>query len=156
MRRLRCSSNRTTQRQELRHLTMYLIIPRMVRSFTDEPQTKNFGLVENKSWEKLTDEITQLNTSAPPGTTYRLLFLGRHGEGWHNVAEARFGTEAWDVSLPAPHQKACVSSTPSSPPAARPKPWSRASPFAMPSPPASPRRRVTTAARSIGVWRRAA
>lgn len=27
---------------------------------------------------------------------YKLLFLGRHGQGWHNVAEAFYGTPAWD------------------------------------------------------------
>lgn len=28
---------------------------------------------------------------------YKLLYLGRHGEGYHNVAEARYGTLAWDA-----------------------------------------------------------
>ncbi|KAJ5290284.1 uncharacterized protein N7443_010537 [Penicillium atrosanguineum] len=27
---------------------------------------------------------------------YKVLFLGRHGEGVHNVAERRYGTQAWD------------------------------------------------------------
>lgn len=38
-----------------------------------------------------------MNKQAPAGTSYRLLFLGRHGEGDHNVAEAFYGTKAWDV-----------------------------------------------------------
>ena len=25
-----------------------------------------------------------------------MLFLGRHGQGWHNVAESKYGTKAWD------------------------------------------------------------
>lgn len=25
-----------------------------------------------------------------------MLFLGRHGQGWHNVAESQYGTHAWD------------------------------------------------------------
>jgi hypothetical protein len=29
-----------------------------------------------------------------------VLFLGRHGEGVHNVAEKRYGTKAWDVRIP--------------------------------------------------------
>jgi broad specificity phosphatase PhoE len=29
-----------------------------------------------------------------------VLFLGRHGQGWHNVAEAKYGTKAWDVCFP--------------------------------------------------------
>ena len=28
--------------------------------------------------------------------------VGRHGEGYHNVAESFYGTEAWDVSYPLP------------------------------------------------------
>lgn len=29
----------------------------------------------------------------------KVLFLGRHGQGWHNVAEAKYGTHAWDVRV---------------------------------------------------------
>ena len=28
--------------------------------------------------------------------------VGRHGEGYHNVAESFYGTEAWDVSYSLP------------------------------------------------------
>lgn len=38
-----------------------------------------------------------LNKEAPTGTSYKVLFLGRHGDGDHNVAEAFYGTAAWDV-----------------------------------------------------------
>lgn len=31
-------------------------------------------------------------------THYKLFFLGRHGEGWHNAAETFYGTPAWNVS----------------------------------------------------------
>jgi broad specificity phosphatase PhoE len=34
--------------------------------------------------------------NAPHDVTYKLLYLGRHGEGEHNVAEAKYGTEKWD------------------------------------------------------------
>jgi hypothetical protein len=30
---------------------------------------------------------------------YKVLYMGRHGEGYHNVAEAFYGTPAWDVRL---------------------------------------------------------
>ena len=35
---------------------------------------------------------------------YKVLYLGRHGEGYHNVAESYYGTPAWNVSplLPVP------------------------------------------------------
>ncbi|KAL4954069.1 histidine phosphatase superfamily [Aspergillus filifer] len=73
--------------------------------------TSNFGLISrsypsdstspaspdpNTQWHRLSDYITHLNTSSPPSTSYKLLILGRHGQGLHNVAESRYGTELWD------------------------------------------------------------
>ncbi|KAF2157691.1 phosphoglycerate mutase family protein [Myriangium duriaei CBS 260.36] len=59
--------------------------------------TNNFGLVPPPSWPAFASRIDALNAAAPQGTSYRVLFLGRHGEGWHNVAESRYGTPAWDA-----------------------------------------------------------
>lgn len=42
-----------------------------------------------------------MNRNSHPDVSYRLLFLGRHGEGYHNVAEDEYGTEAWDVRFPS-------------------------------------------------------
>lgn len=53
-------------------------------------------------WQRFEHELGTLNAQAPTGTSYRLLFLGRHGEGVHNVAEAFYGTKAWDVRTLAP------------------------------------------------------
>jgi hypothetical protein len=39
-----------------------------------------------------------MNKRSLAGEQYKLLYFGRHGEGEHNVAEAKYGTEAWDVS----------------------------------------------------------
>jgi hypothetical protein len=33
------------------------------------------------------------------GIQYKVLFMGRHGEGWHNAAESFYGTPAWNVSI---------------------------------------------------------
>lgn len=58
----------------------------------------SFGLVDKSPlrWVKLRAKIFSLNLFAPRNTQYKLLFLGRHGEGWHNVAEAFYGTPAWN------------------------------------------------------------
>jgi broad specificity phosphatase PhoE len=37
-----------------------------------------------------------LTATAPKGTSYKVLVFGRHGEGWHNVEEARVGGKLWD------------------------------------------------------------
>ena len=69
----------------------------------------NFGLVDRSyesdnniitsnltQWQRFNSHLTILNRNAPERTTYRLLFLGRHGQGFHNVAEAYYGMENWD------------------------------------------------------------
>ncbi|ETN41469.1 uncharacterized protein HMPREF1541_03405 [Cyphellophora europaea CBS 101466] len=73
--------------------------------------TSNFGLVSRSyssdpsypsdkpdptQWELFFHHLDTLNADAPPSTTYRLLFLGRHGQGYHNVAESFYGTVQWD------------------------------------------------------------
>ncbi|KAJ4337778.1 putative phosphoglycerate mutase pmu1 [Ascochyta clinopodiicola] len=47
-------------------------------------------------WSRLTSHLHALNTTAPPNTTYKLLFLARHGQGYHNAAETTYGTSAWN------------------------------------------------------------
>lgn len=73
--------------------------------------TSNFGLVSRSypsdpsystekssstQWERFYHHLATLNAGAPPSTSYRVLFLGRHGQGYHNVAESFYSTVAWD------------------------------------------------------------
>ena len=43
-----------------------------------------FGLKEGQSWEELKKRVINLNTSPDrvQGVTYKLVFFGRHGEGF--------------------------------------------------------------------------
>ena len=52
--------------------------------------------VSTSQWSRFAHKLAALDSDAPATTTFRLLFLGRHGQGNHNVAEAFFGTAAWD------------------------------------------------------------
>ncbi|KAL4872428.1 hypothetical protein BDV12DRAFT_143216 [Aspergillus spectabilis] len=54
------------------------------------------GTETQSQWQRFKFYIDVLNTSSPPETQYKLLFLGRHGQGVHNVAESRYGTVMWD------------------------------------------------------------
>ena len=57
-------------------------------------------------WDVFKRRINELNAGASGRESYKgvpsalsadlVLFLARHGEGWHNVAEAFYGTAAWD------------------------------------------------------------
>ncbi|TFK22033.1 phosphoglycerate mutase [Coprinopsis marcescibilis] len=62
---------------------------------------ERFGLIDESPdrWTRLRAKLAEMNstTSADDGAAvYKLLFLIRHGQGFHNVAEAKYGTQAWD------------------------------------------------------------
>jgi broad specificity phosphatase PhoE len=81
-----------------------------VSHLTDCRQRKeNFGLIDREystetspttqlrqHWTQFSEHIRALNSDTAPGESYKVLFLGRHGQGWHNVAESKYGTKAWD------------------------------------------------------------
>ncbi|KAI9059301.1 phosphoglycerate mutase-like protein [Trametes sanguinea] len=56
------------------------------------------GLLDDSPdrWAKFKAHIDDLNATAPEGTQYKVFFFIRHGEGYHNVGEAKYGTKAWD------------------------------------------------------------
>ena len=59
--------------------------------------TDSFSQGRNRSqWQRFADELRALNKAAPSGTRYVLAYIARHGEGWHNRAEKKYGTKAWD------------------------------------------------------------
>jgi broad specificity phosphatase PhoE len=47
-------------------------------------------------WQKFEHYINDLNNNSGHTVQYKVLLMGRHGEGHHNVAEAFYGTPAWD------------------------------------------------------------
>ncbi|PWY96516.1 phosphoglycerate mutase family protein [Aspergillus sclerotioniger CBS 115572] len=58
---------------------------------TTTPETKT-----KSPWERFAHHIRSLNDTSDENTCYKVLFLGRHGEGYHNVAEREYGTVEWD------------------------------------------------------------
>lgn len=71
----------------------------------------NFGLIsrayetdeefdpehEKTQWQRFEHQVTRWNHRSDSHVQYKVLYMGRHGEGYHNVAEAFYGTPAWDV-----------------------------------------------------------
>ncbi|KAF2475313.1 phosphoglycerate mutase-like protein [Lindgomyces ingoldianus] len=70
---------------------------------------QNFGLIEREyedhhgqrhegisQWQRFESYVRHLNEKSEDGVRFKVLLLGRHGQGWHNVAETKYGTEAWD------------------------------------------------------------
>ncbi|GKZ18155.1 hypothetical protein AbraIFM66951_000328 [Aspergillus brasiliensis] len=71
--------------------------------------TTNFGLINRTypsdskhkhkdltQWERFYNQVIALNHDSPSNVAYKVLFLGRHGEGYHNAAEDYYGTPAWN------------------------------------------------------------
>ncbi|KAK6460591.1 phosphomutase [Scheffersomyces coipomensis] len=54
---------------------------------------ENFGVT--KPWSTIIQEIKELNKNAPPNVSYKVLFLARHGEGWHNIATSKYSKDDW-------------------------------------------------------------
>ncbi|KAF4636322.1 hypothetical protein G7Y89_g1753 [Cudoniella acicularis] len=47
-------------------------------------------------WQRFENKVERLNQESNSKTQYKVLYMGRHGEGYHNVAEAFYGTHDWD------------------------------------------------------------
>ncbi|KAI9684514.1 MAG: hypothetical protein M1829_002324 [Trizodia sp. TS-e1964] len=72
--------------------------------------TSNFGLIDRPydtdgeydpdhkktQWQRFEHQVFRLNRESGRKVQYKVLFMGRHGEGFHNVAESFYGTPAWD------------------------------------------------------------
>ncbi|KAI1374396.1 phosphoglycerate mutase-like protein [Hypoxylon crocopeplum] len=47
-------------------------------------------------WERFAYYVNTLNRDCDKNTQYKVLLMGRHGEGYHNAAESYYGTPAWN------------------------------------------------------------
>jgi hypothetical protein len=55
---------------------------------------KGKGLTQ---WQRFAYKLKVLNEQAAEGEAFKLLYLGRHGQGYHNVASTYYGTNSWQV-----------------------------------------------------------
>ena len=57
------------------------------------------GLIDKSHlrWSTFRSSLAGLQKDADEGTSYKLFYLQRHGQGWHNVAESHYGTQNWDA-----------------------------------------------------------
>ncbi|OBA20966.1 phosphoglycerate mutase-like protein [Metschnikowia bicuspidata var. bicuspidata NRRL YB-4993] len=66
---------------------------------TDETTFDYFkeGFGKLKPWPQLASELRELNQNSPQHVAYKLLLLGRHGQGFHNLANLIYGDEQWNA-----------------------------------------------------------
>lgn len=56
--------------------------------------TADFGRL--KLWSTIVRELEELNRDAPSNVAYKLIFNARHGQGYHNAAVQKYGTDEWN------------------------------------------------------------
>lgn len=64
------------------------------RRYTTDPTYDPSG--EKTQWQRFANQVFQLNRDSGRNIQYKLLYMGRHGEGYHNAAESYYGTPAWN------------------------------------------------------------
>lgn len=55
---------------------------------------EHFGRL--KPWAEIEADLKQLNKEAPSNVVYKVLLLARHGQGYHNLANLKYGEEEWN------------------------------------------------------------
>lgn len=66
----------------------------MARSYpTDEEFDPN---TQKTQWQRFEHFLRQMNAESP-NVSYKMLYVIRHGQGWHNVKEHAVGTAEWEV-----------------------------------------------------------
>lgn len=55
---------------------------------------EHFGVTT--TWRDVLAELKRLNAGADPNTTYKVLILARHGQGYHNMAHSQYGNQRWN------------------------------------------------------------
>ncbi|KAL7410167.1 histidine phosphatase superfamily [Mrakia frigida] len=57
----------------------------------------NFGLIDKSpnKWKNFAKAIKKLNDESDELTAYKVIYIARHGEGYHNYAQTFYGTPAW-------------------------------------------------------------
>lgn len=59
--------------------------------------SKTLHVNTQKPWQRFQAYIEHLNDQGPDFTTYKVLYITRHGLGYHNVYETKVGRDAWNV-----------------------------------------------------------
>lgn len=69
-----------------------------LKAETDETTFNYFKehLGRIKSWKETLADLDELNSSSDSNVAYKILFLARHGQGYHNLANLKYGEKDWN------------------------------------------------------------
>lgn len=77
------------------------VVPNYFKQLLAETDETQFNYFEErfgklKPWTEILQELDELNRNSSEQEVYKLLFLGRHGQGYHNLANLKYGEKAWN------------------------------------------------------------
>ncbi|KAH8808855.1 histidine phosphatase superfamily [Xylogone sp. PMI_703] len=58
--------------------------------------TDDASMVGKTQWQRFANYVFRLNRESGRFVQYKVIWFGRHGEGYHNAAESYYGTPAWN------------------------------------------------------------
>ncbi|KAG7662815.1 uncharacterized protein J8A68_003669 [[Candida] subhashii] len=54
---------------------------------------ESFGILQD--WQQIIQSLNHLNNTSEDHIQYKLFFLARHGQGWHNLVTKRYSKQEW-------------------------------------------------------------
>lgn len=77
------------------------VVPAIFQQSLAETDELKFNYLDNhfgilQSWDSIVEKLNKLNASGGPDESYKLVFLARHGQGFHNLAHSKYGNKAWN------------------------------------------------------------
>lgn len=70
------------------------------RDYPSDGDSSSSTPSDGRPWARFTKHVAALNRSSPENVAYKIVFVTRHGQGYHNLKNEQVGDEAWDVCFP--------------------------------------------------------
>lgn len=88
-------------RSKEKFLWQYSVVPGFFKQLMPETDETKFDYFQEhlgaaKLWKDIFGELERLNNESDDKTAYKLFLLARHGQGYHNLANLKYGEKAWN------------------------------------------------------------
>ncbi|KAJ2981055.1 hypothetical protein NQ176_g2261 [Zarea fungicola] len=67
------------------------------RDYPSDGGSRSSTPSDQRPWARFAKHVAALNHSSPENVAYKIVFVTRHGQGYHNLKNEQVGNEAWDI-----------------------------------------------------------
>lgn len=80
---------------------VFEVVPNYFKQLLEETDETRFNYFDEhfgklKPWQQIFEELDSLNANSSENEVYKLFLLGRHGQGYHNLANLKYGEKKWN------------------------------------------------------------